>query len=67
MKTNLVCRIGFHKEKFVRELRVKERGYIKVYNVTKCERCGKLHMSLADVLVDTIAPEFKEEYKFEMA
>lgn len=56
MKKNLLCRMNLHKERFVRELRVKERGFIKIYEVTKCERCGKLHMGLQDIIVDSITP-----------
>lgn len=56
MKRNLLCRIGLHNEKSVRELRVREKGLIKIYEVTKCERCGVLHMNLRDVIVDSITP-----------
>lgn len=59
MKKNLLCRVGLHNEKFVRELRVKERGLIKVYEVVKCERCGRLHMNLCDVIVDSITPRME--------
>lgn len=68
MKKNLLCRMGLHNEKFVRELRVKERGFIKIYEVTKCERCGKLHMSLYDIIVDSITPrdEWNKNENYEL-
>lgn len=57
MKKNVLCRIGIHNEKPVRELRVREKGLIKVYEVVKCERCGRLNMNLRDVIVEYITPQ----------
>lgn len=48
--------MGIHSNEFVREIRVKENGFVKIYKVVKCRRCRRVRMSLIDVIVDTITP-----------
>lgn len=45
----MMCKIGFHNYKFVRTIRVNERDLIKVYDVMKCSKCGRIEMRLKDV------------------
>lgn len=47
---NLKCKLGMHKMEYVRTIEVQERGYIKVYQVSKCKHCGRLSMKMTDLV-----------------
>ena len=44
------CRIGAHNMTFVKNIEVPERGYLKVYEVRKCKDCGKMEISMKDLV-----------------